>query len=393
MKIANIGLRGIPAQYSGIERAVEEIGTRMAARGHEVTVYCMAGRYVVRPRSYRGVRLRYVPTLPSKNLEMLVYSFLAAISGSLGGYDVLHFHALGPSMMACIPRALRKKTVVTVQGLDWQRDKWGRLARAYLKLGEYASWRFAHETIVVSKSLQRHYRRRHSRDTRYIPNGIGHQNYAELDEAARRFGLQKAGYVVFVGRLSPEKNVHLLIKAFGGIPSPMRLAIVGGGGEPSYLKEIQRLAANDARVLLTGPLYGRILEELVSNAFLFVLPSSIEGLPVALLEALSLGVPALVSDIAENVEALRQGDFDRGFLCPAGDRDGLRCALAHLLAHPHEVERKRGLGQEALRREYDWDGIAEETLRVYERVTGGHLAQPRTPSSHTPGASPTVAFR
>ena len=142
MRIAHIGLRGIPAKYSGIERAVDEIATRLAAHGHDVTVYCMAGRYSEKPRSYRGINLRYVPTLPTKNLEMIVYSFLAAISGTLGSYDVLHFHALGPSMMACIPRSLGKKTVVTVHGLDWQREKWGPVARAYLKLGEYASWRF-----------------------------------------------------------------------------------------------------------------------------------------------------------------------------------------------------------------------------------------------------------
>ena len=228
---------------------------------------------------------------------------------------------------------------------------------------------FAHETIVVSKSLQRYYRDRHVRNTQYIPNGIGHQEYAELDEAARRFAVQKAKYVVFVGRLTREKNIHLLIEAFRSVTSDMRLVIVGGAGEELYLKELQTLAACDNRVVLTGPLYGRVLSELVSNAFLFVLPSSIEGLPVALLEALSQGMPALVSDIAENVEVMRQADYDRGFLCPVGDLEGLRNALNFLLTNPHEVERKRGLGQESLRQAYDWDQITEETLRVYERVT------------------------
>lgn len=368
MRIAHIGLRGVPAKYSGIERAVDEIGARLVACGHDVTVYCMAGHYPEKPASHRGIRLRYVPTVPTKNLEMIVYSFLSTISASLQSYDVLHFHALGPSTMAYIPRLLRKKTVVTVHGLDWQREKWGRAARMYLKFGEYASWRFPHETIVVSRSLQSHYGRHHGRIAHYIPNGVGHQQYAELHQAAARFSVEKRKYLVYVGRLTPEKNIHLLIEAFRSLNSNMKLLIVGGGSETSYLEQLQALAARDSRVVLTGPLYGECLEELVSNAFLFVLPSSIEGLPVALLEALCQGVPALVSDIAENVEVLHQGAYDRGFVCPVGNPSALEGLLRSLLDNPDQVERKRGIGKESLQQEYDWDRITDETLRIYSKL-------------------------
>ena len=172
MRIAFIGLRGVPAKYSGIERAVEEIGSRLVSKGHEVTVYCMASRYKKGPSSYKGMNLVYIPTVKKKNLEMIIYAFYSAIHSIFKKYDIVHFHAIGPSTMAIFPRIFGKKTVVTVHGLDWQRSKWSKFAKNYLRVGEWTSINFPNSTIVVSRSLKKYYEAKYKKEVVYIPNGI-----------------------------------------------------------------------------------------------------------------------------------------------------------------------------------------------------------------------------
>ncbi|MEI8207714.1 MAG: glycosyltransferase family 4 protein [Methylococcales bacterium] len=365
MRIAYIGLRGVPANYSGIERAVEEIGSRLVQNGHEVTVYCMNSAYIDRVQVYKGMNLRYVSTIPSKNLEMLIYSLISSMTSCFQNYDIVHFHALGPAVMSFLPKFLGRKTVVTIHGLDWKREKWGGAAKVYLKLGEKAACLFPHTTIVVSESLRNYFKTRYGRNTEYIPNGVALQTPHPLKDT-RRFGIEEARYILFVARLTPEKNVHQLIEAFQEIPTDFKLVIVGSAGHlDDYQLILQRLADNDSRVILTGAQHGETLAELFSNAYLFVLPSALEGLPIALLEAMSFGIPALVSDIPENLEVIDNGGERCGFTFKVGSVESLRNTLASVLEQGDDVKKIGSKGQSLVASKYNWDIVAEQTERVY----------------------------
>lgn len=369
LKIAYIGLRGIPAEYSGIEKAVEEIGVRLVEKGHEVTVYCMAGRYKNKVNSYRGIKLKYIPTIKSKNFEMICYALFSTVSSTLGDYDISHFHAIGPSTVSFIPKIFRKKLVVTVHGLDWQRGKWGRFAKTYLKLGEWTSVRIPHRTIVVSKTLKQYYENKYSKKVNYIPNGINSSKYVALSAAGKRFSIEKKRYVLFVGRLTREKNIHLLVQAFKRIKTEMKLLIVGGSSHTDdYIRELKKIAFDDRRIVFTGPVYDRLLAEIYSNAYLFVLPSALEGLPLVLLEALSYENGVLVSDIPENVEVIQDGDALRGFTFKSGRVESLEVILGDLVEHPNKVENMRRKGRELVLRQYNWDIVANETVELYKEL-------------------------
>lgn len=385
MRIAMIGLRGIPAAYSGIETAVEEIGARLAAKGHEVTVFCMAGRYRERARSCRGMRLLYVPTIRSKNLEMIVYSLAASIRAILGGYDVIHFHALGPSSMAVLTWLARRPTVTTCHGLDYKREKWGRLARSYLKFGEFASARFAREVIVVSESLAAYFSATYGRLTRYVPNGAVQVSAAPLGAAQELYGLEAGRYVLFVGRLVECKRVDLLIRAFRKTSTPLKLVVVGQG-PADISRKLREEAGSDGRVVFTGALHGQALQAVFSNAGLFVLPSVLEGLPVALIEALSYALPVMVSDIPENLEVVRDGAGYRAFVVRADDLDSLADSLSAALSDLDAAKRGAEGNARFVHAKYDWDRITTQTLDSYVAAMRGGKSPVRRGAPDRPGA-------
>ena len=364
-----IGQRGIPATFGGIEHHVEELGARLAERGHDVTVYTRTNYVRTRASSIRGMRPRYLPTVASKHLDAIVHSTLSTIDAVVRGADVIHYHAVGPGIPAVLPRYLsRARVVLTVHGLDADRAKWRSGARTVLRMAEWLSARVPDETIVVSKDLERHYRDRYGRRTAYIPNGVDERSRRTPDQILRRFGLHAEEYVLFVGRLVPEKAPDLLVRAFRGIGTEHRLVIAGGSSfTDEYVRELETLVSGDPRIVMPGYVYGSVLEELYANAAAFVLPSSLEGLPLTLLEAASYGVPVVVSEIAPNLEIVGDdGPGHRTF--PVGDEARLRDALRQVLTDP-AAERA---GAASLRRvvlsSYRWDGAAGMTESVYERV-------------------------
>lgn len=378
-----LGLRGVPATYGGVERHVEELGAELVARGHEVTVFCRTN-YVARnpagAATYRGMRLRHLPTVGTKHLDAIAHTALATLR-SLAGFDVVHYHALGPGLLTPIPAALsRARVVQTVHGLDAGRAKWGPAARSVLHAGEWLSARVPDATITVSRSLAEHYWRRHGRRTRSIPNGVRAPAARRAEEIARRWGLARDGYVLFVGRLVPEKAPHLLVQAFRRLAAPhLRLVVAGGSSyTDDYVARLHRLAAGDDRVIFTGYLYGPVLEELYSNAALFVSPSALEaGPPLTLLEAAAAGSPVLVSDIAPQLELgepWEPGDGSAGSIerpgfptFPTGDGDAL---LAGLEAACADIGAARAGARSLARRVVDtrrWEVVAERTEAVYRR--------------------------
>ena len=367
MKIAFIGLRGVPAEYGGVERAVEEIAVRLVEKGHDVTVYCMGGNYKVRLASYKGIRLRHIPTIRGKNVEMIYYAFLSALSSVRQEHDIIHFHSIGPSTLSWIPKIFGKRIVVTVHTLDWRGEKWGYLAKKYLTLGEWTSSHLPHSTIVVSKTLKRYYESKHKRVVNYIPNGVKSQDYSPLGESRERFGLEKNGYVLYVGRLTKDKKVDLLIEAFKKLDTRKKLVITGASKD-DYMETLKCQASCDERIILTGPIYGDELARLYSNAYLFILPSAVEGLPMVVLEAMSHGSAVLVSDIAENLEVIDDEGVSRGATFHSGRIGSLASVLENLILNPRKIDHLRDKGKTLVARKYDWDEIVDATVKVYERV-------------------------
>lgn len=358
MKIAMFGHKRIPSRSGGVEVVVAELAAGMAAMGHEVTCYNRGGD----DGAFAGIGLKAVPDLGGKGLSALTSSFFAAVASALSDVEVVHIHAEGPAFFCWIPKLLGKRVVVTVHGLDWQREKWHRSpGRFYIRAGEQAAVRFADEIIVLSRNLQHYFRKRYGRETAYIPNGIT-RSEPQAPAEIRKIGLEKDGYLLFLGRLVPEKEIHILISVFRALDTEKKLVIAGASSDTDgYVESLKVLAAGDERILFTGFAEGRLLAELYSNAFLYILPSRVEGMPMSLLEAMSYGNCCLVSDIPELTEVVE----DRGVTFPCGDSRALRDALESLLNDPDTVARYKAAAADFVCGKYNWDKILEKTLELY----------------------------
>jgi glycosyltransferase involved in cell wall biosynthesis len=364
LKIAMIGQKRVPSREGGVEIHVEEISSRLAAQGHSVTVYNRKRKpsKVEKQKQYRGIYLIDVPTINVKSLDAVIYSFFATVRALLGHYDVIHYHAEGPCAMLVLPHIFGIKTVATIHGLDWQRAKWGGFAKMFLLHGEKTAAKYADEIIVLSKNVQKYFRDTYGRETHYIPNGINKPVVRDADLIFKKYGLQKNGYILFLARIVPEKGLHYLLEAFSKIDTDKKLVIAGASSHTNeYVDKIKKIAENDKRIIMTGFVQGAELDELYSNAYLYVLPSDIEGMPISLLEAMSYGCPCLVSDIAENMEVIK----NHGFSFHKGDTNDLKAKLINLLGNQSLKE----VGEQACRYvldKYSWDGIVEKIAQCYE---------------------------
>lgn len=364
MRIAMLGQKGIPATYGGIERHVEELTTRLVDRGHDVTVYCRP-YYTKIKGDYRGVHLATIPSVRTKHLDTATHCALAIPHILAKGYDVVHFHALGPSLFANLPGLRGTKTIVTVHGLDWQREKWGTLATWVLRRCEHTSIFYPNRTIVVSKALRDYFSENYGKIVTYIPNGtvLPHVRQAEKIQA---MGLEPGKYVLFVGRLVPEKGCHYLLDAYKQLDTDMKLVIAGGTSFSSeYVDKLHAMGGDRVRFL--GYVYGDVLDELYSNARIFVLPSDLEGLPIALLEAMSFGNCCLTSDIPENLEVI--GDCGATFR--QGDVNDLAGKLKTLFENPERCEAMGTHARRHVLETYDWDGVTLHTEAMYYTMLRG----------------------
>jgi glycosyltransferase involved in cell wall biosynthesis len=371
VRVAFIGGRGLVSKYSGIESYYEQAGRELARLGHEVTIYCRS--YFTPPLStHNGMRVRRLPTIRSKHLETFVHTLLSTAHAMASDYDVVHYHCLGPALFSFLPRLTGKKTVVTVQGLDWQRGKWGRLASRVLRWGEAAAVSLPDATMVVSRTLQQHYQQQHGRDTIYVPNGAT-LDPRRLPRKLMEWDLEADNYVLFLGRFSPEKNCHLLIDAFETLHTNMKLVLAGGSSHSdSYVKSLRR--HESAQVRFLPWVSGSDLEEIVSNAAMFVLPSEIEGLSLALLDAMAAGVCVLTSDIPENNEVVE----DAGFTFRRGDQADLERMLDLLIHNPELRRQSAARERERIQSQYLWPAIARSIEAAYYNVLGWKIDKNRT---------------
>jgi glycosyltransferase involved in cell wall biosynthesis len=370
VRVAFIGARGVVSKYSGIETYYEEVGKRLAEMGHDVTVYCRT-YFTPDLGTYHGMRLVRLPTIHSKHLETLVHTILSTIHVVFSDCEIVHYHALGPALFSFIPRMFGKKTAVTVQGLDWQRRKWGRVASFVLQIGESASACLPNRTMVVSRTLQHYYQEKYGRETIYVPNGTMLRQVKTSQQLAA-WGLQPNNYVLFLGRFSPEKNCHLLIRAFEALGTTAKLVLAGGSSHSdSYAEELRKHESD--RIIFLDWVSGDALDELLTNAAIFILPSDLEGLSLALLDAMGAGVCALTSDIPENRELVDEV----GFTFRPGDREDLSRML-NLLLTDEDIRRASGRKARArISESYLWLDIAAQIAGVYEEILGIPKTQPK----------------
>lgn len=370
MKIAFIGLRAIGSSAAGgIEKAIEELSTRLVKLGHEVTVFTRA-RYDTHPGDeYQGVKLRRLPAIYTKHLEAISNTVIAVMH-VLRGYDVVHINATGPALLAFLPRLFGRKVVVTVHGLDWKREKWGPFAKLWLKLGAWASAAMPHRTIVVSRTLETHYRARFGRKVVYIPNGVTFPDPVALRQASNPLGLVKGSYVLFLSRLVPEKGCHTLITAFRQLATDKKLVIVGPPiHSDDYEARLHRLAEGDPRIVFAGAQFGQAKDALFRDAYLFVLPSTIEGMALVLLEAMSFGAGCLCSDIPENLEVVETASGLRVAATFESDNAGdLARELNDLLQRPEYVAQLGGQARKHATNSFNWDVIAGQLDQTYRTL-------------------------
>lgn len=363
MRLAMIGHKDFPSRSGGVEVVVFELSTRLAQRGHSVTVYNRGRRAGDNRGSVQGVAYVRTATSQRQSLNALLYSITATLQALPQKYDLIHYHALGPSVMLLLPHLRGIPTVATVHGLDWQRAKWNRLGAAYLKLGERIIARYADEVIVLSRDVQSYFWNTYGRSTNLIENAVTPIETAPCCEIRRQFGLEHHEYVLYLARIVPEKGLHHLIRAFRRCEGPYRLAVAGELPDNDYGREIRRLADGCDRIVFTGFVQGQALQELYSNCALYVLPSHVEGMALTLLEAMSAGARCLTSDIPENTDVL--GEFGTFFI--SGDEESLYQALSSLLSQPAENPRAEEQRQ-LIRRQYSYDAMVEKTLAVYEKA-------------------------
>lgn len=374
LKIAMLGLRCIGGQQTGgVERHVEELAVRMASAGHHLTVFCRSRYNPEGNRSYKGVTLKNCPAIYSKHLEAISHTLLV-MPHVLSGFDIVHIHATGPSLLSWLPRLSGRKVIVTVHGLDFQRAKWAGLASLVLRAGSWTAVHCPNKTIVVSKAIKKYYLDHDGSQTNFIPNGVSAPVLRPLNQL-KRFGLVTDGYLLSLGRLVPEKGLHYLIEAFSKIDTPLKLVIAGDSLlDDSYERQLRQMASADERIVFTGALFDEDKDEAYSNARAFMLPSDLEGLPITMLEALSYGCPVIASDIPQCAElceeATREADKGFCFMFKAGQIESLRQKIILMLAEQekksvHEAARQHILSV------YNWDKITAATLGLYGQALSG----------------------
>ncbi|OGL94104.1 hypothetical protein A2239_02570 [Candidatus Uhrbacteria bacterium RIFOXYA2_FULL_40_9] len=369
-----IGQKGIPARAGGIERHVEELSKELAKRGYEILVFCRSW-YGKAQKNYQGIECLTTPSIRSKHLDAITHTFTSLLRASRENVDIFHIHGVGPSLLAWLPKLLQPsaKVIVTFHCVDRYHQKWNWFARFMLHLGEWVACHMADETITVSQILQHYCQTAYHTQTTYIPNGTQIPMSRSDVSLLNPFSLQPNTYLMMCSRLVQHKAAHTLIEAWKLLQTEQptltkgkKLAIVGGSAfTDDYVQEIKDLAQGDDSIVLTGTQTGETLKALFANAYAIVHPSESEGLPIAILEAMSYGKCVLSSDIPEN----RELTDVCGLTFETKNVKDLSEKMTWILQHPDLVI---AVGEEArlhVAKQYDWKDIAEKTAYFYEYAT------------------------
>ena len=366
MNIALLGTRGIPASYSGFETCVEQLGQRLADRGHQVTVYCRSHHIAYEGSHYKGMRLVKLPTIRNKYLDTMVHSLISSLHALTQRYDIALYFIAGNSPVTWIPRIVGTKTILNVDGLDWRREKWPTLAKKYIQFAEYLATKLPTTCITDSQVVQGYYQDRFDRTPPYIPYGSD-VDIVPPGETLARFGLEPGKYVLFVGRLVPENCAHHLVEAFRDLDTDLKCVIVGDAAyAQEYIASLKASAAADPRIVFTGYVFGRGYHELGSNAKIFVEASGVGGTHPALVEAMAFGNCVIVHNTPENLETI--GDAGLSYDGQTGAED-LKRVLTELLENPDLVQAYSGKARERAATAYSWGPVTDAYERLCYQLT------------------------
>ncbi len=373
MKIAFIGQKGIPVTFGGVEYHVDELARGLTRLGHDVRVYVRPWYTKKELKSYKGVRLIHVPTIKTKYLDASIHSFLCSIHTLFTGVDIIHYHAIGPSFFSIIPYIFNKKIISTVHRLDWDSEKWGIFSKFFLKIGELISVTIPKKTIVVSRELKVYFSNHYQRKTIHISHGITVPLFKEPDIIKQKYNLNKREYILFMGRLSPEKRVDWLIRSFLKLNKnkeslkDIKLVIAGGSSATKgYIRKLKILSKNNPDIIFTGYVIGKEKAELLGSALIFVLPSYLEGSPIVLLEAMSYGLCCLISDIPPHRDIIT--NRTNGLFFNSRDANDLTLKLKWLLSQPNEIELFGEKAKDKLSKRLSWNEVVRETESLYKSI-------------------------
>lgn len=371
LKIAMLGQKHVLSNEGGVEKVVREISTRLVCLGFDVTCYDRKNKHVMDSdenlptlSEYNGVKIKDCFTIDKKGLAAVTSSFFGSLKILFSNANVVHYHAEGPSAMIPIIKLLsKKKVIVTVHGLDWKRDKWGDgFASKYIKFGEKMAAKYADEIIVLSDGVKKYFKETYNRDTHFIPNGVTQPDILDSKIISSKYNLNKDNYFLFLGRVVPEKGIHYLIDAYNEVKTDKKLVIAGGASDTdSYYDELKRKASNNQNIIFTGFVQGQELEELYSNAYVYVLPSDLEGMPLSLLEAMSYGNCCLTSDIEECADVIE----DCGVTFKQSSVEDLANKLQYLSDSEKIVQKLKLESSPFIIKKYNWDDIVNKTLELY----------------------------
>lgn len=361
MKIAFIGQKGIPARDGGVEKYVENLSFGLANLGQEVFVYNRYNYLPEKIKEFKDVKIIHKPYFPGKNFAAITHAFISILDALGRKFDVIHFQGIGPSLLIFLFRIFNSKVkiVATLHSFDYYNDKWSYLAKKMLRLGERLMCKTAHQVIVLTESSKEYVKIQYGIEAALIPNGAKLYNNESYDKITP-WGLAKDEYIVSVSRIIKLKGLQYLIEAFRQVKTDKKLVIVGDG---DYLSELKKMAVGDDRIVFTGNQGGRTLDQLYANAFLFVQSSEMEGLSIALLEAMAHQTACLVSDIPANQDAIGQA----GFEFKSKDIDDLKTRLQNLMDNPDQVKVKAQLAYQRVRDHFSWDDISRRVLEIYKK--------------------------
>jgi glycosyltransferase involved in cell wall biosynthesis len=378
LRIAVIGPRGIPSNYSGVERIVEELFEIAASHGHLVTVYCRPEVLSTPTGRYKDMRLVRMPAPGGKHFQTLTHSFFSTLHAISRGdifdggkpFDIISYHTLAPGLFTPLARLAGIPAVNHVHGLDWQREKWRGVGSRVLRICERTLARNSTQVVGVNAEIISYFRNTYGVDARLLPNGVNRvsDDFTSNQNVLTQLGLIAGNYAVCVGRLVPEKRIGDIISAFMQIPGDMKLAFVGEGKHSvDYVRQIQKQASADPRIVFTGLQKGESLETLFRAARLYVTASELEGLPSSLLECMERRIPVIASEIVPHSHLLKNvPGYD--WLFPVGDVQRLRELFLVAWADQAKCLRLANGGQEFVRNNYSWPVLADATLRKYQTI-------------------------
>lgn len=356
MKIAMIGPKRIPSREGGVDVVVGRLSSELSELGNDVTIYVRKKKGYKPEKKYKGCSIKKTFTIDKKTTDALVYSFFATIKAIFGRYDVLHFHAEGNTFFLWLTRFCKKRIVVTIHGIDWKRSKFKGLGAKILLKSEKRIVKYADKIITLCENDRDYFAKEYGMQTVLIPNGFERYPLTRVSLIRENYGLEADDFILFLARIVPEKGLHYLIEAYNSIDIPQKLVIAGSSSHSlKYYNEMVGMASNNERIIFTGFVQGQILEELFSNAYLYVLPSDIEGMPMSLLEALGHKRICLVSDIREN-----NIDPTNSYFFKHSDVESLKEQLIRISKNRKEYTENSCL--------LDWKAIAKKTVETYKEV-------------------------